>query len=64
MEIIGANGKYFGQIVDGKRNGEGVEKYNNGDVYRGHFENNMKGKQGEYISSNGRILKGNFDCIN
>ena len=48
-EIIGNNGRYIGQVVNGKAEGKGIEYYNNGDRYEGDFRNDKKDGKGIYV---------------
>ena len=35
-------GKYKGDYLNGKREGKGIYKYNNGDIYEGVYKNDLK----------------------
>ena len=48
-------GKYKGDYLNGKREGKGIYKYNNGDIYEGEYKNdNMEGKGIMYYKSGDR----------
>ena len=48
------NGHYDGpHTSDSKKCGRGIMKYNNGDVYSGEFDNDMKYGSGTYTYSDG-----------
>ena len=54
------NLNFDGNYVDGKRNGFGILKFNNGDRYEGNFKDNLKEGEGIYYYKNGASWKGNF----
>jgi len=45
-QLILEDGKYYGDIKDNERNGQGVMKYTNGDEYIGNWENNKRNGMG------------------
>ena len=53
-------GKYVGQVVNGKREGKGIDYYNNGDRYEGDFKNDIKEGKGIYYYSNGNRYEGDW----
>ena len=42
------NGKYIGDYLNGRREGKGIYKYNNGDRYEGEYKNDLKEGKGVY----------------
>ena len=54
------NGKYKGDYLNGKREGKGIYKYNNGDIYEGEYKNDLKDGEGTYKFENGDIYKGQY----
>ncbi|BFY99925.1 hypothetical protein BsWGS_02965 [Bradybaena similaris] len=52
---------YYGEMVYGKRHGEGVFYYANGAKYEGLWKNNMKHGKGKFTFKNGRIYEGMFE---
>jgi hypothetical protein len=54
------NGKYIGDYLNGKREGKGVYKYNNGDIYEGEYKNDLKDGEGTYRFENGDIYIGHY----
>jgi hypothetical protein len=53
-------GTYTGNLVNGKRDGQGKMKYENGDVYDGSWENEEKYHDGEMKYKNGDVYNGNW----
>ena len=47
------NGKYEGDINDGKREGYGIYYYSTGDIYEGEYKNGHRDGHGSYIYANG-----------
>ena len=45
--------KYKGEMVNGKREGKGINKWENGDKYIGTFENGIMQGEGELIKASG-----------
>jgi hypothetical protein len=45
-QLILPDGKYYGDIENNERNGQGVMKYTNGDEYIGNWENNERNGMG------------------
>ena len=39
---------YYGYWADGKKNGEGVFTYEDGDIYSGNWKNNKRDGRGTY----------------
>jgi len=59
----GKGGEYTGNInADGDRHGNGVMKWDNGDVYEGEFKNDLIDGQCTYIWANGDMYEG--ECKN
>jgi len=54
------NGRYVGQVVNGKAQGRGIYYYNNGDSYEGDFKNDKKEGKGIYYFKNGNRYEGDF----
>ena len=52
-EIKYNDGKYIGQVVNGKPEGKGIAYYNNGDRYEGDFKNDKREGKGIYYAHNG-----------
>jgi hypothetical protein len=42
------------------KHGEGIEKFANGDIYKGRYVNGKPSSYGEYYWANGCVFKGNF----
>ena len=55
-------GRYVGQVINGLREGKGIEYYNNGERYEGDFRNDKREGKGIYYYSNGDREMG--DCYN
>ena len=63
MIIQFPDAEYFGEILNEKREGQGIIKYKSGRVYEGHWKNGLRHGEGEEIFSNlnrfqGRYFKG------
>ena len=54
------DGKYFGEIVNGKKEGKGIICFNNGNRYEGEFKNDKYNGRGIYYWNNGNMYKGDF----
>ena len=48
QELKGKDWRYFGQVINGKREGKGIIYYNDGDRYEGEFKNGKKDGKGIY----------------
>ena len=60
QELIGVDGRYVGQVVNGLPEGKGIEYYPNGERYEGDVKNwKIEGK-GIYYYSNGERYEGDF----
>lgn len=55
-----ATDTYEGGFVDGKRNGNGVMRYTNGDVYEGNWVNGEREGNGKMKYDNGKIYIGSW----
>mmetsp|Transcript_19509 Transcript_19509/g.64693 ORF Transcript_19509/g.64693 Transcript_19509/m.64693 type:complete len:357 (-) Transcript_19509:3501-4571(-) len=53
-------GTYEGDIVDGKKQGKGIMKYRNGDIYTGAWKNNMMNGEGTMVYTNGEKYHGEW----
>ena len=51
---------YTGDLVDGKRQGEGVWRLQDGRIYRGHFENGLPNGYGELTTPDGQVVVGQW----
>ena len=54
------NGRYEGNIIEGKREGFGKYFYSNGEIYEGEFQNNLKNGKGKYLFYNKDIYEGDY----
>ena len=54
------NGRYFGELKNGKKDGKGVYYYNNGDRYEGDWKLGVRDGKGVYYYSNGERYEGDF----
>ena len=54
------NGRYEGEIKDGKREGFGKYYYSTGDYYEGEFKNNHKDGKGKYVYFNKDVYIGEY----
>lgn len=53
--------RFEGEWRDGKKNGQGVMYFNNGDSYEGEWKDGHKNGRGIYRFSNGDIYEGYLD---
>jgi len=53
-------GRYIGQTVQGKMNGQGIYVWSNGNFYMGQFKNDKMTGYGTYYYVDGRKYQGNF----
>lgn len=51
---------YTGYVKNSRMNGQGILKFENGDVYKGSFRNGVFEGQGSFVSSNGWSYVGQF----
>ena len=54
------NGKYEGELKDGKREGFGKYIYSTGDIYEGEFKNGYKDGKGKYTYCNKDVYEGDY----
>ncbi|MCV4273985.1 caspase family protein [Pseudomonas capsici] len=59
--LLPDGGRYRGDLVNGRLQGEGRIDYPNGSWYAGQFENGLRHGRGEWHASNGDIYKGQFE---
>ena len=60
QELKGKNWRYVGQVVNGLREGKGIEYYNDGNRYEGDFRNGKREGKGIYYHKNGNIYEGDY----
>ena len=60
QELKGKNWRYVGQIVNGLREGKGIEYYNDGNRYEGDFRNDKREGKGIFYYNNGDRYEGDF----
>ena len=53
QEYFYSNGKYTGEVYDGRKQGRGVLEMNNGSAYMGYFKDNAPNGLGVILYSNG-----------
>ena len=56
-----SNSKYKGEMENGKYNGVGKKKYENGDKYIGNWKNGYKQGRGKMEYNNGDVYEGNWE---
>ena len=49
--------KYEGYFINGKKHGQGIYYFHNGDKFIGNFENDIVNGPGEFLKKNGFKLK-------
>ena len=54
------NGRYIGQVVNGLKEGKGIEYYNSGNRYEGDFRNDKREGNGIYYYNNGEREMGDY----
>lgn len=54
-------GNYQGECRDGKANGQGVQRYADGEYYTGSFENNLRQGYGKQYLSDGTEIAGTWE---
>ena len=59
-EIKYDDGRYVGQVVNGKMEGKGIRYWNDGDRYEGDFKNDIAEGKGIYYSNNGNRIMGDY----
>ena len=60
QELIWIDGKYIGQVIDGKANGKGIWYGNSGSKYEGDWRNDLKDGKGTYYYNDGDKYEGDF----
>ena len=55
------DGKFRGNMINGKREGYGVFYYNDGSQYWGNWLNGKRSGEGKYISCKGSVYNGNWE---
>lgn len=58
--VTADGGRYYGPLVDGKREGQGRIEWDNGARYEGHFTHGLYAGQGRYRSPSGYVYEGQF----
>ena len=59
-ELKHKDGRYVGQVVNGLREGKGIEYYNDGNRYEGDFRNDKREGKGIYYYNNGDREMGDY----
>jgi hypothetical protein len=52
--------RYDGEVIAGMRDGEGVNRYQNGDTYTGSYKKNMREGNGKITYANGSMYDGEW----
>jgi hypothetical protein len=52
---------YFGEIIENKREGQGIMKYKSGRLYEGNWKTDVRSGRGYEKYQNGNIYLGSFD---
>jgi hypothetical protein len=53
--------EYIGEVIEGNiREGWGIFKYSNGDIYEGYFKNGVREGKGEYRYRDGSVYRGEW----
>ena len=60
QELKDKNWRYVGQVVNGLREGKGIEYYNDGDRYEGNWKNDKKEGKGIYYYNDGSRKMGDY----
>lgn len=58
--LLFSEGRYIGQFIRNRRDGEGRIKYNSGDSYIGQFKQNLFHGKGKFTYANGDVYKGHW----
>jgi hypothetical protein len=61
MEKNFPDGFYVGDLVNGKRDGQGKMSYAHGNIYEGNWENGRKNGFGKMIYTSGNVYEGNWE---
>ena len=54
------NGTFYGKVKEGKKEGQGIYKFNNGETYIGEFKNDLREGIGIYYYKDGSSYNGNW----
>ena len=54
------NGTFYGKVKGGKKEGQGIYKFNNGETYVGEFKNDLREGIGIYYYKDGSSYNGNW----
>ena len=54
------NGIFYGKVEEGKKEGQGIYKFNNGETYVGEFKNDLREGIGIYYYKDGSSYNGNW----
>ena len=60
QEIKRKDGKYIGQVVNGKMEGKGIFYFNDGNRYEGDWKNDKKEGKGIYYYNSGNRYEGDY----
>jgi len=60
QELIGENGRYVGQVVNGLPEGKGIRYWNDGERYEGDFRNGKREGKGIYYYNSGNRYEGEW----
>ena len=60
QELQYSDGKYIGQVIDGKANGKGIWYGNSGSKYEGDWRNDLKDGKGTYYYNDGDREMGDY----
>ena len=60
--LVGLNGTYVGDFINGERTGKGILTYQDGNKYVGNFANNVRSGEGTLTRKDGSIIRqGHWD---
>jgi hypothetical protein len=60
VAILPDGGRYSGEMVDGKIQGKGVIRWDNGSFYKGEFQNGVAHGKGHHVYADGSVYEGQF----
>ncbi len=60
VAVTADGGRYYGPLVDGKRQGQGRVEWDNGSYYEGDFDNGLFSGHGRLRSAEGDLYDGDF----
>ena len=60
MIINFPDAEYFGEILNGKRDGQGIIRYKSGRIYEGYWKNGLRHGEGSEIFSNKNRFEGTY----